>query len=126
VVLGDLAALGYDARWGIVGAHHVGAPHERLRLWLVGSNSESFNGDSRDCMVQGRERTASQPVGGFSSLAASTRGGAESVWFQCEPRLERLANGVAHRPHRLKAAGNGQVPAVAALAWRLLGGPSDE
>jgi hypothetical protein len=27
---------------------------------------------------------------------------------------------VAARVHRLKAIGNGQVPAVAALAWRIL------
>jgi delta 1-pyrroline-5-carboxylate dehydrogenase len=34
-----------------------------------------------------------------------------------------MAHGVANRVDRLKAIGNGQVPAVAALAWRLLGGP---
>lgn len=34
-VLGDLAALGFDARWGIMGAHHVGAPHKRDRCWIV-------------------------------------------------------------------------------------------
>ena len=34
-VLGDLAALGYDARWGFVGAHHAGAPHKRDRIWIV-------------------------------------------------------------------------------------------
>src|SRR5690606_18435614 len=28
-VLGDLAALGYDARWGVLGAIDVGAPHRR-------------------------------------------------------------------------------------------------
>jgi hypothetical protein len=29
-VLGDLAEMGYDARWGVVGAHHAGAfPHRR-------------------------------------------------------------------------------------------------
>jgi len=35
----------------------------------------------------------------------------------------RVANGVANRVDRLKAIGNGQVPAVAALAWQILGGP---
>jgi hypothetical protein len=34
-----------------------------------------------------------------------------------------VANGVANRVDRLKAVGNGQVGCVAALAWRLLGGP---
>ncbi len=36
VVLADLAQMGYDARWGIVGAHHAGAPHKRDRIWIVG------------------------------------------------------------------------------------------
>jgi len=31
-----------------------------------------------------------------------------------------VANGVAHRVDRLKAIGNGQVPATAALAWQTL------
>ena len=36
VVLGDLAALGYDAEWGVLGAADVGAPHQRDRIWIVG------------------------------------------------------------------------------------------
>ena len=35
VVLGDLATLGYDARWGVLGAIHAGAPHKRERIWIV-------------------------------------------------------------------------------------------
>jgi len=34
-VLGDLAALGYDAEWHCIPASHVGAPHDRDRIWLV-------------------------------------------------------------------------------------------
>ncbi len=34
-VLGDLAALGYDAEWHCIPASAVGAPHRRDRLWLV-------------------------------------------------------------------------------------------
>ena len=37
-VLGDLAKMGYDAKWGIVGAHHVAAPHKRDRIWVVGKS----------------------------------------------------------------------------------------
>ena len=35
VVLSDLAALGYDCRWTVLGASDVGAPHRRERFWLV-------------------------------------------------------------------------------------------
>ncbi len=34
-VLGDLAAIGYDAEWNCIPASAVGAPHRRDRLWIV-------------------------------------------------------------------------------------------
>ena len=34
-VLGDLAALGYDATWDCIPASAVGAPHRRDRVWVV-------------------------------------------------------------------------------------------
>ena len=34
-VLSDIAKMGYDARWGVMGAHHVAAPHKRDRIWIV-------------------------------------------------------------------------------------------
>jgi site-specific DNA-cytosine methylase len=37
-VLCDLAALGFDARWGVVSAADVGAPHLRERIWIVANN----------------------------------------------------------------------------------------
>jgi len=41
-------------------------------------------------------------------------------WWAIEPRLGRVADGVAARVDRLKAIGNGQVPLCAATAWRIL------
>jgi site-specific DNA-cytosine methylase len=35
VVLGDLAQAGYDARWIVLGADDVGAPHRRKRIWIL-------------------------------------------------------------------------------------------
>jgi site-specific DNA-cytosine methylase len=34
-VLGDLASMGFDARWGVLGAADVGAKHQRDRIWIV-------------------------------------------------------------------------------------------
>jgi len=40
-VLGDLAEIGYDAKWKIVRASDVGAPHQRARLFIIAyANSE--------------------------------------------------------------------------------------
>jgi DNA (cytosine-5)-methyltransferase 1 len=46
--------------------------------------------------------------------------GSDPSWWLAEPDVGRVADGVAARVDRLKAIGNGQVPLVAATAWRLL------
>jgi len=38
-ILGDLASMGFDARWGVVGAHHAGAPHKRDRIWVCANTT---------------------------------------------------------------------------------------
>ena len=42
------------------------------------------------------------------------------LWWGAEPALGRVADGVAHRVDRLRALGNGQVPLVAAVAFKVL------
>jgi DNA (cytosine-5)-methyltransferase 1 len=42
-VLGDLAAIGYDAEWHCIPACAVGAPHQRDRIWIIAyPNSKRF------------------------------------------------------------------------------------
>lgn len=41
-----------------------------------------------------------------------------------EPGVGRVAHGVAHRSHRIRALGNGQVPRVEATAWQILTEPA--
>ena len=45
-VLKDLAKMGYDARWGVVGADDAGAPHRRKRCWIVATLGDT---NSRRC-----------------------------------------------------------------------------
>ena len=35
IVLGELAAMGFDAEWYVLSAAAVGAPHRRERVWIV-------------------------------------------------------------------------------------------
>ena len=56
------------------------------------------------------------PLGQSGPISESER----SDWWATEPDVGRVAHGVAARVDRLKAIGNGQVPAVAATAWGLL------
>jgi DNA (cytosine-5)-methyltransferase 1 len=104
VVLGDLASMGYDAKWGVLGARHVGAPHKRDRIWIVAD----ANGNKHKGSAQADRGTPGQSIPGG--------------WWAIEPAVGRVANGVAHRTNRLRAIGNGQVPAVARLAWKTLTG----
>ena len=46
-VLGDLAALGYDAEWHCIPASAVGAPHQRDRIWVVAYPAWDGGGWSR-------------------------------------------------------------------------------
>jgi DNA (cytosine-5)-methyltransferase 1 len=113
VVIGDLAAMGYDARWGVVGAHHVGAVHRRDRMWVVA-----------DSVRWGLSQSESKPSKKRTSRASQRTCATRQSWWDIEPNVVRVAYGVPNRVDRIRALGNAQVPAVAALAWRLLGGPS--
>ena len=209
-VLGDLAAMGFDARWGVLGAADVGANHQRDRIWIVAtSNTNSINdalrGNSQDhaesmgerrvhtggslgssrkgceevtgqspnvanpseireqweCGIQtdgcsgsiigqnnAKNAKESTQMGGVQNMADTGmsrlascndtpsrpkkqllekqlgRGGNEfgttKHWWEAEPDVGRVVNGMASRVDRLKAIGNGQVPLCAATAWRIL------
>lgn len=119
VVLGDLASLGYDAVWGVVGAHHAGAPHKRDRIWILAYTSGI--GLERQQRVMGIPGQTGQ---GWKDSEAHgvpwTSGDPADGKSGVEPKLGRVADGVAHRVDRLRCLGNGQVPAVVRLAWEIL------
>ena len=119
VVLADIAALGYDAQWGVVGAEHAIAysgdrcsDHERERLWIIASLADA---DRERKLQQKRSQQNQRKRVGNRCEGVLKRGN-----WSSEPDVGRMAHGVARRANRLKAIGNGQVPAVAALAWNLL------
>lgn len=110
-VLGDLAALGYDAEWSVLSACALGAPHTRERLFIVAYPVQK-RGASR---VIGQNRNASTQRGtsrGGSTQGAAAPGGFDQVsgWWQAEPRVARVADGVSRRMDRLAALGNASTP----------------
>lgn len=111
VVLKDLAEMGYDARWGVLGAHHVGAPHKRQRVWIVAYPATSGLQGDKSRFSLPTTRRAVQPL----------EHGAEGAFDDIpKPYGLRSYHGVANAVDRIKAIGNGQVPAVARLAWNVL------
>ena len=189
-VLGDLASMGFNARWGVLGANDIGANHKRDRIWIVAQRSghfphaqydrirwweqqqksvvketnvanthsitrggveigwSSINGseecrnvrgilafNSRNKQKEKREILAyscdERLQGSSESRKKNIKIGedtklwgaiAKRSWWEAEPNVGRVADGVAARVDRLKAIGNGQVPLCAATAWRILSG----
>jgi len=142
-VLGDLAEMGADARWGVLSAEDFGAWHLRQRLWIVAdfdrdrlreqSRRRSREGWSSEGVVADDGPTRATPDSSGAGLegragepqddgaAAQMRGDrARATWWDVEPGLVRVVHGVAHRVDRIRAIGNGQVPAVVAGAWETL------
>jgi DNA (cytosine-5)-methyltransferase 1 len=119
-VLRDLAKMGYDAEWGVLGAIDAGGPHKRDRIWIVArrraalDDSESLR--RRFCNAIDNRPNAQNEYASWD--ADEVLGFRE--WWKTEPQLDRMAHGVANRVDRVKAIGNGQIPIVAALAFRIL------
>jgi DNA (cytosine-5)-methyltransferase 1 len=118
-VLGDLAAMGFATEHGVLGAHHTGAPHKRDRIWIVAADAKRVELRDESRRRHGTNRQSATQLaddGTKESVADACSAG----WWQTEPDVGRVADGVASRLDRLRCIGNGQVPAVAALAWRTL------
>jgi DNA (cytosine-5)-methyltransferase 1 len=127
IILGDLAHSGYDCRWRCLSAAEMGAPHHRQRLWIVGQRSTEA--DAAYAVGEGLERDKCGILAGQQSEPRHTAGrGCGNPWDVLwrdgvsSSDILRARNGVARGVDRVKALGNGQVPAVVAAAWRLLSG----
>ena len=107
-VLADLTAMGYDSRWGVISASDIGANHRRERIWIY-----ARLGDAKSARFPTRFK-------GQGKRQSWGTGIGSAQWWEAEPNMGRVADGVAARVDRLKAIGNGQVPLCAATAWRIL------
>jgi DNA (cytosine-5)-methyltransferase 1 len=132
-VLGDLAALGYDAEWHCIPASYVGAAHRRDRVWIVA------NPDCGDAQRGSRERSRlwtekiseraddnpGRPSKGLADADSIATFGAaisrqERNSWEPEPDVGRVANGVPSRVDRLKGLGNAVVPQIPEIIGRAI------
>jgi len=176
-VLGDLAALGYDAEWHCIPASAVGAPHRRDRIWIVAytplmqcngsddhareclegqpfskfgngsgqsnvADARRLNGNGRPnikksalaetakwCQAASDVEQRRQMVADTNSPQRQGRRISSRVfeehaniscpgWWEIEPDVGRVANGVPAWSHRLKALGNAVVPQIPEMLGR--------
>jgi len=129
-ILADLAEIGYDCRWRCLSAAELGAPHIRNRLWILayangigcGSRYESAGWETGADFDRCRERANVVDTNSKSQPESSRESAWNAGWWDIEPGMGRMVDGMAFRVDRLKAIGNGQVPAVVAKVWKLLTG----
>jgi len=147
----ELAALGYDCRWDCLSAYDVGAPHKRERWWLLahGQARPGDDGAARaladteierrseggpEPEIHGRRDDApgsSPPVADpdFQSLEVGVAWDAGQCpspfgggWWESEPGVGRVVNGLPLRVDRVRGLGNAVVPACARVAFKRLMG----
>ena len=145
-VLGDLAAVGYNAIWDCVPAAAVGAHHRRDRGFVV-AYSDSVSIHSKQEFGQkckspskperhGQNRSLADANGtrpqrqrrpgevGQARAQEASRLFRRSIQsarpWEPEPDVGRVANGVPNRVDRLRALGNAVVPQVAEAIGRVL------
>jgi DNA (cytosine-5)-methyltransferase 1 len=101
-VLADLASMGFNAEWGVLGADDVGAPHLRKRIWIVGKDtkqSEFFshtehNGDrwGKQQLESIEEKTCGNPIGQLANANLLGHIHGQSEINPTKRRLNALSN----------------------------------
>jgi DNA (cytosine-5)-methyltransferase 1 len=145
-VLGDLAALGYDAEWHCIPASAVGAPHIRDRAWIY-AYPDGDGLEKREHVQGAGEQAASGEYAGRAPIgvsapedAADAERGQRSLgrtlgrmgrlyqslpkhgdWpIAAQPVLDRGADGIPARLDRLRALGNAVVPQIPEMIGRAI------
>jgi DNA (cytosine-5)-methyltransferase 1 len=143
-VIGELAEIGYDAEWRVVSAAGLGAPHRRERIIIVAYPNNSRSGTSergidskRKKKIEERKDVSQFGISGCGSemadssserlqrpiWALSQRNGngfTNGGWWEIEPSVGRVVDGIPDRVDRLKGLGNAVVPQVAEYIGRLI------
>jgi DNA (cytosine-5)-methyltransferase 1 len=142
-VLGDLAALGYDAEWHCIPASAIGAPHRRDRLWIVANpDRRRLHRDSavarngRSFQSQGEQRRFYRGIrsegyvanpDGKPMVGPAIARSQRDPW-PAEPNVDRVVDGIPRElvEPRLKALGNAVVPQIPELIGRAIGASMTE
>jgi len=129
----DLESQGYEVQSFIIPASAVNAPHQRYRAWIVahtdhGNHNEKkeirtrgntinfSSADVADTDSKGLQRTEQhETYNGKTKTQFTTAKCFEErgYYWEFEPDVGRVANGIPRRVDRLKGLGNAIVPQIA-------------
>lgn len=135
-VLGDLAALGFDAEWDCIPAASVGAPHLRDRVFLVayahgsgrlhrqdGIDAAERRQPALSLSLIGGEAMADTDPTGCDRTALRQRWVAPSAWrggWPAEPGVPRVVDGVPSVLDEIRQYGNAVCPPAAEHVGRIV------
>ena len=105
-VLGDLAALGYDAEWHCIPASYFGAPHIRDRVWIISAPNIPENGIGS--------------IGRIFARCSMSRGNGSSQWRTPVPAVSRMGDAIPGELDRLAALGNAVFPQIPEMIGRAI------
>lgn len=145
-VIRAFAQVGYDCRWTCLSAASVGAPHKRER-WFLLAHANSNRGGLQQIPGQEQQTTPNLNNDGKTQSMAdsnckrleghpepdlqkqrqgrfevSDEGLFSRQYWQSEPNVGRVANGVQARVDRIRGLGNAVVPLQAREAFMRLSG----
>ncbi len=106
-VLRDIASIGYDAEWHAISAAHMGAPHERDRLWVVAYPNEEHGVPRLGVLADHQE-----------AVWRAQDQNSASVWLAPPDKPARVGDGLSHwvdRRERTECLGNAVVPQIPEL-----------
>lgn len=115
-VLGDLAALGYDAEWCSLQAAAVGLPHFRDRVWILAYPTASRQEALLAEIEQSCEESARENRKRFQ-LCGTRSGGTR--WIPNEVVCS-VVDGIPKHLDGLAAAGNAVVPQIPEIIGRAI------
>jgi DNA (cytosine-5)-methyltransferase 1 len=126
-VLGDLAALGYDAEWHCLQASRVGAPHDRDRVWIIAYRDKigrvltGQHIDREYALQAGCQWHTSAPNSGWGDVQR---------WFgaliqdgygrDADSSTDGVVDGLSQELDEIAAHGNAVVPQVVCLIGRAI------
>jgi len=91
-VIADLAQMGYDTKWTVMGAADIGAPHQRDRMWIVSRQREFFSHPQHHRNGWGKQQQES-PTQEIGVTAYTQRKGLEGQSDSGEQEVSWIGSG---------------------------------
>jgi DNA (cytosine-5)-methyltransferase 1 len=107
IVLGDLATMGYDARWGVLGACDVGAKHKRERIWILANTNEKRSRKIGTYIESSPQRKKSNDIGSIcKNVSDSNENGFNNIYIQQRKFIETNKYKQERQPNKNNGKGS--------------------